>query len=135
MTRIDPETASPSDQTRLIAGAEALIPRVIAIGWRLTERFVNAAKWVSEDGITVILATEIVDGELWAHLSYSRVDRIPSWEDGKRVKDVFLGPKRKALIVLPPDAEYFNLHPNCLHMFCSLDRDPLPDFRTACGQL
>lgn len=75
-------------------------------------------------------ATE-ADGKRWIHVSLSRPSRLPSWEDVREVKDTFIGPDRKAIQVLPPKAEYVNVHRYTLHLFCCLDGDPLPDFRKA----
>lgn len=81
--------------------------------------------------LTVIIEPEIHDGELWLHLSVSTAGRVPSWDEMRWCRDVFIG-DRKAISVLPVSAEYVNIHPNCLHLFAPLERDPLPDFRRVC---
>lgn len=82
------------------------------------------------DSLSVIVSgsTE-ADGRRWAHVSLSRPSRLPSWDDVREVKDAFIGRDRKAIQVLPPEAEYVNIHPHVLHLWCCLDGDGLPDFR------
>ena len=69
------------------------------------------------------------DGKRWMHVSCSRRNRLPSWEELKLVKDTFIGRERKAIQILPPESEYVNLHFFVLHLWSCLDGDPLPDFR------
>lgn len=84
---------------------------------------------VNGDPLMVIVSgrTE-ADGRRWIHVSFSHPNRSPTWETTVLVKKAFLG-DRKALQVLPPEAEYVNIHPYCLHLWCCLDGDGLPDFR------
>lgn len=70
------------------------------------------------------------DGKRWLHVSCSRRNRLPSWEELRLVKDTFIGKDRKAISVLPCEGEYVNDHPFVLHLFSCLDGDGLPDFRT-----
>lgn len=69
------------------------------------------------------------DGRRWMHLSISRSDRLPSWEELRDAKNELLGRHVKAIQVLPPEDEYVNIHPNVLHLWVCLDGDVLPDFR------
>jgi hypothetical protein len=86
------------------------------------------------DELSVIVSESIErDGRVWLHVSMSRPTRLPTWSDMRRVKDAFIGKERKAIQVFPPDSEYVNQHPYCLHLFCCLDGDVLPDFRRGDG--
>jgi hypothetical protein len=69
------------------------------------------------------------DGKRWIHVSCSRPNRLPSWEELRLVKDTFIGRDRKAIQVLPPASEYVNDNPHVLHLWACLDGDGLPDFR------
>ena len=69
------------------------------------------------------------DGKRWMHVSVSHRRRLPNWREYRLVKDLFIGKHRKAIQVLPAEAEYVNHHPNVLHLWSCLDGDPLPDFR------
>ena len=74
--------------------------------------------WV-KDGLQVLVSTDKIDedGGWWLHVSTSRPDRLPSWEDLRLVKDLFIGRQNEAIQVLPADRDYVNLHPNCLHLW------------------
>lgn len=91
---------------------------------------------VSGAMLHVIIEPELHEDELWAHLSVSVFKpkaRVPTWDELRWCKDVFIGPDRKAVTVFPPRAEYVNHHEHCLHLFAALERDPLPDFRAVCA--
>lgn len=66
---------------------------------------------------------------VWRHLSVSayRPPRLPSWDELRWCKEVFLGDE-KAVMAFPRKAEYVNDHPNVLHLFSG--PDGLPDFRS-----
>lgn len=74
------------------------------------------------------------DGRRWFHLSLSRRDRaMPTFDQLPEAKRLFIGSGRKAVQVFPPDDEWYTVPgrnmPEVLHLFASLDDDPLPDFR------
>jgi hypothetical protein len=84
------------------------------------------------DSLVVIVSARVeADGKRWMHVSCSRPNRLPTWDDLRRVKDVFIGKNRKAIQVMPPASEYVNIAKFALHLWCCLDGDGLPDFRTA----
>lgn len=117
-----------------IAATLDLAPRVLPPNVIVTRRFVNAHSYRVKLGavvMTALLEAEVVDGELWGHLSVcgQKPPRLPTWEELRWCKDLFLGKDRKAIQVLPPEKEYVNIHPNVLHLYAPLERDPLPDFR------
>lgn len=62
-----------------------------------------------------------VDGSEWHHVSLSRRDRIPTWDEVMKVKNEFLGEEVEAYKVLPKKADYVNLHKYCLHFFSRID--------------
>lgn len=68
------------------------------------------------------------DGRDWVHLSLSRPNRMPTYEDMCLVKDLFIGENELAIQVFVPKDRHVNLHPNCLHLWHCLDGDPVPDF-------
>lgn len=70
------------------------------------------------------------DGRTWLHVSIASPDRMPTYDELIELKATFVGEDRKAIMVLPPRSEHVNIHPNCLHLYCCLDGDPLPDFTT-----
>jgi hypothetical protein len=64
----------------------------------------------------IISAAFELDGRKWVHLSISRPDRLPTWEELRKAKDELLGDV-EAYMVIPPRARYVNLHPHVLHLF------------------
>ena len=78
-----------------------------------------ARAWInSELGLKVLVTSDVMDdGSRWLHVSVSRRDRIPSWNDLKETKDMFIGRNAEAIQVLPRDRDYVNLHPFCLHLW------------------
>lgn len=79
--------------------------------------------------LTVIASQKLEsDYKYWIHISVARDDRLPSWDDVKMVKEIFIGKHKKAIQILPEEDKYVNINPNCLHLFHCLDDDGLPEF-------
>lgn len=66
------------------------------------------------------------EGEAWRHVSVSCEDRLPSWDEIKRVRYEFFPADAEVIQVLPPKAEYRNCHPFCLHLWWCKDRRLTP---------
>lgn len=97
-------------------------------GWREAPANVpvpGARAWARHDGLHVVAGLEMHDDEQWAHVSCSYTDHLPSWDDLKAVKEIWLGDVL-AFQVLPPKAEYVSQHPWCLHLWHRLAGDPFP---------
>ena len=62
------------------------------------------------------------DGSTWIHVSVSRPDRLPSWEEISKVRDEFLGEQVEAYHVVPARKDYINVHSYCLHIWTPIDR-------------
>jgi hypothetical protein len=73
--------------------------------------------YLRHDDLKVLHSLDFVDGQWWDHVSVSRPSRLPSWEDLKTVKALFIGKEREAVQVLPKESEYVNMHPHCLHLW------------------
>lgn len=107
--------------------------RVLPAVWRrmADHPLVPGDTFQRADGLKVIVSARIErDAKTWMHVSCSRVDRIPSWEDLRDVREAFVPDDKVALQVLPPPAEYVNFHPHVLHLWVCHDGRPTPDFRT-----
>jgi hypothetical protein len=105
-----------------------LMPRVLPADWHEVPGLFG--RYESRDGIRVIFsARKEADGKRWVHVSASRAGRVPSWDDLRRVKALFIGQEKMAIQVLPRESEYVNCHPFVLHLWHSVDGDPVPDFR------
>lgn len=82
-------------------------------------------------GMLIIASIATYENEVWYHVSFSLRDSIPTYQQTAWVRTAMFAPHLKALHVFPPVDEHFSFHPNCLHLWANLERDPLPDFRTA----
>jgi hypothetical protein len=125
---------SEDEQRRVIEAFDCIALNVLPAPWSEGQGFMNA-RWYKGRGLAVCVEVECVDGSLWIHISLSRGHEMPDYADLTHVKRTFLGPHRKAIMVLPAEREHYNLHPYCLHLYSPIDSDPLPDFRTEGGQL
>lgn len=86
--------------------------------WQLIERTPQKDAWQEDGGLLVICSRDrMFRGCWWLHVSASRPNRIPSWDDLRRVKDEFIGRNEVAVQMLPADRDYVNLCPNCLHLW------------------
>jgi hypothetical protein len=119
------------------------LPTVLPSAWRevptpaaqvgVTRAYHRA--YHKHDSVSVLLScAQQLDGKAWLHVSVARRNRLPpSWELMVEVKDLFIGPDRTALQVMPPRAKWVNIHPGCLHLWHCLDAEVVPDF-TAGGE-
>ncbi len=99
------------------------------------EEKADGVAYKSADGLVVIISKAIEqDGKEWTHLSFSRKNRIPTYQDMVLVKAVFLGPDKDAIMVLPRKSMHVNIHKYCLHLF-SAEEMPLPDFTQGRGSI
>lgn len=105
----------------------AMLPRVLPAGWR--QAGPNVYVSIHEKLSAIVSAERESDGRMWLHVSVAHRDRMPSWDELRRIKSWLIGRDVRAIQVLPPESEYVNLHPFCLHLWQCLDADPLPDFR------
>lgn len=57
------------------------------------------------------------NGDGWDHVSVSRRDRCPTWEEMERVKRLFFKPTETAMQFHVPVDRHINVHPYCLHLW------------------
>ncbi len=55
------------------------------------------------------------------HISISRKDRYPTWDEIIQIKERLAGTETEWVMIMPPSSEYVNLHPNCFHVY-SMER-------------
>jgi hypothetical protein len=114
----------------LEALTRTILPRVLPAGWQYNHQAFNCCDQVYAGLRVIVSAMRYGDGRNWIHFSMSRRDgKLPSWEDLRAAKDIFIGKDKKAIQVLPPEDQYVNQNPGVLHLFCCLSEDVLPDFR------
>lgn len=51
------------------------------------------------------------------HISVSRKDRYPTWDEIIQIKERLAGLDSEWVMIMPPSLEYVNLHPNCFHIY------------------
>lgn len=91
---------------------------------------------VHMSGLRAFKTIIVRGGKKWIHVSLSRPDCLPTYNELALVKYDLIGPKRKAIMVLPSIDQHVNVHPYCLHLFAALGADDgLPDFRDEDGLL
>jgi len=67
------------------------------------------------------------DCEGWEHVSVSAEKRCPTWDEMCWIKDQFWDKHETVVQYHPPESEYVNFHPHCLHMWRPLEMSiPLP---------
>jgi hypothetical protein len=56
-------------------------------------------------------------GEGWDHVSVSRAERTPTWEEMEFIKRKFFADHETAMQLHVPPGEHVNCHPHCLHLW------------------
>lgn len=68
------------------------------------------------------------DGMGWEHVSVSRKDRTPTWEEMCQVKALFWDDEDCVVQFHPPRSQYVNNHANCLHLWRQVGAEfPVPN--------
>lgn len=80
----------------------------------------NGADW-QESGLS---------GEPWEHVSVSCRNRCPNWEEMTFVKRLFFDDTETVIQFHPPESDYVNHHPFCLHLWKPPFTVPLPPIET-----
>lgn len=115
------------------------LPDPRAAGWREVERRPDGSKylrrWRGQHWVMIRSVWRELDGQLWCHVSASRPDRCPTWEEMAEIKRDAIGPDLGAVQVMPRETDHVNLHPTCLHLWAPLEHWPLPDFTHGSGSI
>jgi len=63
----------------------------------------------------------------WDHVSVSTTERCPRWNEMQQIKTLFFNPQETVIQIHPPESEYVNNHPYCLHLWRpQKDKDKIP---------
>lgn len=57
------------------------------------------------------------DGLGWEHVSVSRSDRTPTWDEMCQIKDLFWDSEDCVVQYHPAKKDYVNVHNHCLHLW------------------
>ncbi len=92
-------------------------------GWKVVESTPTGWALTHPNGLKAVATY----GLGWDHVSVSRKDRIPTWEEMCFVKDCFFDPEDCVVQYHPPRSKYRNCHPRCLHLWRpQAERLPMP---------
>lgn len=99
-------------------------------GWLKIDQRADGARYTHVRGLRVMITAAIeADDRAWLHVSLSRKNRLPSYDDMVLVKQLFIGPDKLALQLFVPEDQHVNECEFCLHLWHCLDGLDLPDFR------
>jgi hypothetical protein len=102
----------------------------------MVETRAAGSAWRRADGLLVIQSSSVEqDGKLWHHVSLSRPQQLPSYQDMCDVKRTFIGLEETALQVFAPESKHVNTHPYCLHLWSCKEGPVTPDFTQGSGGL
>ena len=65
----------------------------------------------------VMLTVLASDQYGWEHVSVSTPYRTPTWDEMQYIKTMFWEAEDVVLQIHPPQSEYVNCHPYCLHLW------------------
>lgn len=109
---------------------------IIPAGWREIPSPIPFQKCFEKfNGLIVFVGKFEQDEDRWLHVSCSHRNKLPKWKEIREVKDIFVGRDKRAIQIFPPESEYVNIMPFCLHLWCNLDRDIIPDFAANTGTI
>lgn len=85
------------------------------VEWRMAGRSAvpGATRWESSSGCVAFAG---VEGGRW-HVSVSHPRRVPSWDDMRTARERMTPDRVTMAFILPPRAEYVNVHERCLHLW------------------
>lgn len=87
--------------------------------WRESSPPIPGARcYLSESHCGVLVSQDPTGpgNELRWHLSISHPKRYPHWDEIKDARYRFIPDQVTMAMLLPPEAEYVNMHKNCFHL-------------------
>lgn len=78
--------------------------------------------------LRVIVSAAMPEDDItWEHVSVSLKNRNPNWQEMHFIKQIFWGDDEAVMQLHPPQKNYVNCHPHCLHLWKPVHCDiPLP---------
>lgn len=73
--------------------------------------------YLTLDGLQVIASNDETQHGLLLHVSATCAERYPTWEELVAVRGAFFGDGVDAMMMMPRQVDYVNLHPNCFHIW------------------
>lgn len=78
----------------------------------------NIEAYIADKHIRILKSLD--NTEKWGyllHISISRVDRNPTWEEIKEVRNYFFNENEDVMMILPKKVDYINIHNYCFHLW------------------
>ena len=103
--------------------------RSIPFDWIITSIRDNSASY--RHLLSMLVVSESIheqDGQRWLHVTISHSARVPTWQEIRRVKSIWIGDNRTAYHVLPRRVRLVEDADDAytLHLWTPLDDDPFP---------
>lgn len=73
--------------------------------------------FVISDGPLAGLRMQSSRDDEWDHVSVSRPDRCPTWDEMCAIKELFFDDDECVMQLHVPKADHVNFHPYCLHLW------------------
>lgn len=88
-------------------------------GWKELPTMPMGRAFRKETSSLTVLSSldDMEDGVVALHVSVSRAKKLPTWEDLKAVKNVFMGPEVDAFHIIPAISDHVNLHNYTMHLW------------------
>lgn len=119
----------------MLMSREGLPLPELPIGWKPVIESLDGYAATRGRLRVIVSSAKEADDKIWWHISLSVSDRkLPSWDDIKEVKRVFLGDDRVGLIILPRKKDYVNIK-EVHHIWHCVDGDVTPDFTGGTGSI
>jgi hypothetical protein len=96
-----------------------LAPRDLPPGLKaalLGEGSISCEAYQSDTGLSIMYSVDKTQHGVLKHLSISRRDRYPGWDEMLEVKNHFFG-DIDAMMVMPKKRDYVNISKNCFHIW------------------
>lgn len=123
------------EREQIIQVTQQYLPAELPRGWtqytvKYDSMWYGMGIYAHNTGLKVLFDADplMEPGKVWLHLSVSLKKRMPTYEELKLVKKIFIGPDRQAIQLFPREVKHINIHEYCLHLWCCVEGDGLPDF-------
>lgn len=111
------------------------LPTFFPDNWREVRGIGSLRVFMENSGLKAIGDIALKpDGRLWLHISFSREDRLPSYRDLIKVKELFFE-GLVAIQIFPKPENHVNIHPNCLHLWACEDQGLIPEMSFGTGSI
>jgi hypothetical protein len=110
---------------------KTLLGHELPNSFMLVDRF-GPSGWIYryKSGMKIIETTSPVpdSDQEWHHLSMSYPTKLPTYDEMKLMKAIFVGDAYTSMQFFPSKSRHVNIHDYCLHLWTPLDYDVTPDF-------